>query len=204
MSSKFDRKTFDPANNPNDAESLYTLRGRGRARAYSYRNGYGNGVTRDAHGENHVACCGSTALRQIHLIPASRPVTLIDVGCGDSVDVLIAKAMGYDVRAFDLFEPSVPLGDIFARGDVVESIPLADGCTEYVLSQAMIDLVAHEDRPAFYNEIRRVLAAGGVFSQTGVELHCGHGFNNSQERGRVREAGFRAVSATPAGFVAVK
>lgn len=201
---KFDRLTFDPATCTIDKFSLDTLRSQGRARAYSYRNGYGNGIARDGHDEHHRKCCSSTGLRQLHLMKTSANRTFVDIGCGDSVDVLIAAGLGYDAHGVDLFPPSVSLGDRFIQADVVERIPFPDGSVYAVLSQAMIDLVEPDARGGLYAEVLRVLEPNGVFSQIGVALHCGHGFKAADELSRARKAGFRAVNAQAFGFVAVK
>lgn len=194
----FDRKTFNLA----DAECsriLGYLRSRGIARLRRFNDGR-------AHGYNHRSCCASSALNNLYLPTPEKELTYLDIGCGDSPDVLIAAEVGYKAFGLDLFEPAADYGDkaTFIKRDACEVLPFPDGSVWAITSQAMIDLVEIETRAALYADVMRVLVRGGTFSQVGVELTNGHGFNQADEVERVRQIGFRAVNPQAFGFLAVK
>lgn len=195
----FDRKTFNP-DDPVDKRSLDTLRTQGRSRFYAF-----NTYRSDRHDlSSHYRCCGSTALRNLRLTRAKRGDMFLDLGCGDSPDSLIAKKLGYSVMAFDLFDSQLP-SHVFIKRDIVEDWPESQNGTFAVINcQAMIDLVAPDERERLYRNVFNGLRPSGLFSLYGVNLHCGYGFNSHVEIQRVRNVGFRAVDVKANGFVVIK
>jgi hypothetical protein len=205
----FDRKTFDPIGNDDHKRILSNLRSRGIGRKMQFEScrslqeKAGDSPRRD---ETHRKCCASSALKHLALPQSSEGRVYLDVGCGDSPDRLIARSMGFISYGLDLFAPThlEQDGGQFIKADAVEHIPLANESVYAITSQAMIDLIETDSRLLFYQQVYRVLIAGGAFSQVGVELVNGYGFHYQDEAERVRLAGFRAVSPIPFGFVAVK
>jgi SAM-dependent methyltransferase len=196
----FDRKVFNPATSDVDKRSLDTLRTQGRTRSYNYQTYFHS----PHHESDHIRCCGSTALRNLNLTRAKRGDRFLDLGCGDSPDALIAKNLGYSVFAFDLFLSQLP-PETFIQRDIVEDWPQSENEQIAVVScQAMIDLVAPDEREKLYRNVLKALRPDGLFSLYGVNLHCGHGFNNHVEIARVRKIGFRAVDVKTNGFVVIK
>jgi len=198
----FNRKTFNPEN-AIDRRSLDTLRTQGRSRAYNYENYHGRPSGKH-YADDPVRCCGSTALRNLNLTRAEHGDRFLDLGCGDSPDALIAKKLGYSVFAFDLFPSQLP-ATVFIQRDIIEDWPESEeGQIAVVSCQAMIDLVAPDEREHLYRNVFKALRPDGLFSLYGVNLHCGHGYNNHVEIKRVRTVGFRAVDVKANGFVVIK
>lgn len=206
----FNRKTFNPVKNAKHRKSLAVLRSVGSHRAFLFgrTKQYPNRHDR----KHHVSCYGSSALCWLgHDFRSLRErdgnEVFIDLGCGNSPDALVATDLGYQSYAFDLFPPrSQYLDDLpFMPADVVERIPLDDLTVDFAISQAMIDLVPLNERAAFYREVDRVLKVGGVFTQIGISLHCGHGYKQSDELARARAvSNWKIESAPPGGFRAQK
>lgn len=197
----FDRKTFNPSNSV-DRRSLDTLRTQGRTRLYGFQNWH---QTSSKHfADDPIRCCGSSALKYLHLSRAKRGDVFLDLGCGDSPDSLIAKKYGYSALAFDLFDSQLP-SSVFIKHDIVEDWPKSqEGKIAIVSCQAMIDLVHPDEREQLYLNVFKGLRPDGLFSLYGVNLHCGHGFNAHVEIQRIRKVGFRAVDVKPNGFIVLK
>jgi SAM-dependent methyltransferase len=193
---KFDRKTFDPKDNHEHEVILNYLRQIGARRLWGYKT-----WAREKRLEQV-----SSALRNLTLRKPHQKKIYLDVGCGDSPDVLIAAELGYEAYGLDLFPPKDAYkgGAKFIKTDVAENIPFGEGIVHAITSQAMIDLIEPEKRLDFYKEVYRVLESGGTFSQIGIHLANGHGFNNQDEIERVRQVGFRAVWGQVSGLMAVK
>lgn len=199
----FDRKTFNPNECTSDKKSLDVLRTQGRTRLYGYENWHPRNSDRHSV-DDPARCCGSTALKNLHLTRAKRGDVFLDLGCGDSPDALIAKKYGYSALAFDLFESQLP-SSVFIQHDIVEDWPKSQkGQIAIVSCQAMIDLVTPDERERLYRNVFNGLRDDGLFSLYGVNLHCGYGFNAHVEIQRIRKIGFRAVDVKPNGFVVIK
>lgn len=158
---------------------------------------------KDAPDHRHRKCCSSSALENLALPTWGEGRIYLDVGCGDSPDRLIAAGLGYRAIGLDLFEPKNSEGE-FLQADAAEGLPLESASVYAVTSQAMVDLISIAERQGYYSEIFRVLQPAGIFSQIGVRLANGHGFDNREEMILARAAGFRTVVAMTDGFVAVK
>jgi 2-polyprenyl-3-methyl-5-hydroxy-6-metoxy-1,4-benzoquinol methylase len=115
------------------------------------------------------------ALRRRHLLESVRPGDrVLDLGCGDGpfLPVLVeagARVTGADVAqaALDRAErraPQVPLVRIEPHGPW----PLPDGEFDVVWASEVAEHVA--DTESWVNEVRRVLAPGGVFVVTTPEV----------------------------------
>lgn len=197
----FDRKVFNPLD-ATDKRSLDTLRTQGRTRAYTYQNYHPNSSKHFI--DDPVRCCGSSAMKNLHLTRAKRGDIFLDLGCGDSPDALIAKKLGYTAFGLDLFDSELST-TVFIKRDIVEDWPESqDGQIAVVSCQAMIDLVAPDERERLYRNVFKGLRSDGLFSLYGVNLHCGYGFNAHVEIQRIRSVGFRAVDVKPSGFVVIK
>lgn len=222
ISHKFDRRKFNPDASPDDKQTLMTLRRQGSNRARYYNYGYGT------HDANHFHCCGSTALRNLSPYDfadiAERNARIdcddpkctacnevyLDLGAGDSPDVLIAQGLGYKAYSVDLFPPfrrgtvcyalRNTQNKFYIKADAVE-LPFADNSADYVSSQAMAALLKPAERMAFYREVHRVLKIGGTFSLTGCKLRCGYLWSQRVEHDRALELGW-VVYSSNTGFVA--
>lgn len=221
ISNKFDRRTFNPDSNPNDKFTLMRLRQQGANRELYYEGALR--YARCNHTANHFDCCGSTALRNLRPydfadLPQRKcdcgvcAEVYLDIGAGDSPDVLIASALGYRAFSVDLFPP-FRWGHVcqqlikreskfYVKADAVE-LPFADNSTDYISSQAMAALLKPAERMAFYREAHRVLKIGGMFSLTGCKLRCGYLWSHSTEIDRARSLGWEMYSSN-SGFVAQK
>jgi ubiquinone/menaquinone biosynthesis C-methylase UbiE len=214
MSEKFDRKAFNPDLSQTQRHTLATLRSVGGSRGWhaitgaAYPQWHGR-----QHDADHLNCCGSSALKALwqQFAQPHSGHTFIDVGCGNSGDVYIAGLSGYNAFALDLFSPSpdAAITDVlkanrrFVKADALE-LPFADGCADVIVCQAMIDLVAHSERAAFYREVRRVLKVGGVFSLGGISLRCGHGWKLGDEVIRARKIDGWEIDTAATGFIATR
>ena len=117
--------------------------------------------------EASLGCGNPTALAELQ--PGE---TVLDLGCGGGVDVLLAaQRVGPTGKAYglDMTEEMLALAEEnkrksglanveFLRGDI-ENIPLPDGSVDVVISNCVINLAADKDR--VFGEIYRVLKPGG-------------------------------------------
>lgn len=190
---RFDRKTFDPVNNPLHNTWLSRLRHPGR-----FRQEPSKALQR--------------ALQHISLPTAHKPV-FADLGCGDSNDYRRMMEKGCTVFRFDLVKPWVFLPHLpttdwasrvhFTKADVVEHIPLIDNLADVLISQAMYDLIEPQGRVKFFQEADRVLSPNGVFACHMVRLLSGGwGLDMEQERARAISVwGERRLHFYSDGFV---
>lgn len=203
---KFNRSTFNPAENDEHKKILTTLRAVGNGRRMQFATCQRLQAAKGEENFPHRNCCSSSALEYLKLPRYSKEQTYLDIGCGESPDRLIAAGMGYKAIGVDLFAPAhLVVGENeFIKADAVDGIPLPDGSVYAATSQAMIDLIPIDERLTFYSEVFRVMAQAGAFSQVGAVLVNGYGFDNKDEVERVRQAGFRSVSRRAYGFLVVK
>ncbi len=185
----FDYRTFNPANRKQH-NSLVVLRSVGAHRAR-----YMRGICRN---RIHVRCCGSGSLRTLPDFSEERQGTYIDLGCGDSPDVLIATGTGYKAFGVDLFPPR-HLFPLYIQANVL-AVPLPNESADYLTSQAVIDLISPDERVKFYREAIRLLKIGGWFCQIGVGLHCGHGYKIGEEHERAISLNQWQVESIGNGF----
>lgn len=215
--------------------NLYTTRQQGRARARElwramrsdHRFKLPESNRWHLRVENPYYGMRSTAFEELQVTycRAFQPPTwpknsvLIDMGCGDSPDAVIAKKMGVKTAyAIDLFEPSKsvwgPLiddamqpvshqanGIKFIKADYCEHIDLPDGCADMIVCSAALDLTDPLDRLLFYEQCYRLLKKGGGLSIYFVKLKAGHGFDLAVERERIKAIGFKLYRNYTGGFV---
>lgn len=107
---------------------------------------------------------------------------VLDLGCGAGTDLLIAalmvgpegRAIGVDMTAAMLEQArasahEMQLANVELHESLIESLPLADGCVDVVISNGVIDLVP--DKDAVLDEIDRVLKPGGRLQIADVVIH---------------------------------
>lgn len=223
MPERFDRHSFDPDSNRQHQHTLQTLRTPGRSRAWHYVNciRWPRWPYERKHEKDHFYCCGSSALRglsndaftDLRERGLEGKEVYLDIGAGDSPDVLIAKGFGYKAYSIDLFPPMLysPVRErliqsdskFYIKADAL-ALPFDDWSADYVSSQAMIDLIPTRERTSFYREVCRVLKIGGVFSMTGATLKCGHGYRIGIENHRARQIPFWEVTSMFNGFKAMR
>jgi arsenite methyltransferase len=107
---------------------------------------------------------------------------MLDLGCGAGTDLLIAAqmtgagghAIGVDMTPAMLERAAASaramgLANVYVHEALIESLPLADGSVDVVISNGVIDLVP--DKDAAFAEIDRVLRPGGRVQFADVVIH---------------------------------
>jgi 2-polyprenyl-3-methyl-5-hydroxy-6-metoxy-1,4-benzoquinol methylase len=94
----------------------------------------------------------------------SKPLLILDIGCGTGLNAGILKKMGHDIKGIDVSEAGV---DKFVSegfegkvADASESIPYEDETFDLVYASEIIEHVA--DTESLLREINRVLKPGGA------------------------------------------
>ncbi len=108
--------------------------------------------------------------------------TVLDLGCGAGVDLLIAaqmvgpegRAIGIDMTASMLERArrsadEMGLDNVELHQGLIESLPVDDASVDVVISNGVIDLVP--DKDAVFAEIDRVLSPGGRLQIADVIIH---------------------------------
>lgn len=107
---------------------------------------------------------------------------VLDLGCGAGTDLLIAaqlvgasgRVIGVDMTPSMLERArasaqEMGLSNVELHESLIESLPLADGSVDVVISNGVIDLVP--DKDAVFDEIDRVLTPGGRLQIADVVIH---------------------------------
>jgi arsenite methyltransferase len=107
---------------------------------------------------------------------------VLDLGCGAGTDLLIAaqkagpggRAIGVDMTPAMLERAAASanvmgLANVELHESLIETLPLADGSVDVVISNGVIDLVP--DKDAVFAEIDRVLRPGGRLQLADVVIH---------------------------------
>lgn len=122
----------------------------------------------------------------------SRGSVLLDIGCGDSKDRVIARQRGLIAYGVDLLPPLERSIDGFVRADV-RRLPFASSAVDAVICQAMISLIPPDDRYGTYVEVARVLKDNGWFSIVFYSLVDGWRVNLEYEKQRIAATGLHYV-----------
>jgi 2-polyprenyl-3-methyl-5-hydroxy-6-metoxy-1,4-benzoquinol methylase len=102
------------------------------------------------------------------VVPADRPLRILDVGCGSGLNASILAQHGHTVVGVDL--SPVAIAKFRAAGfeghicDVTQGIPCPDESFDVVFASEVIEHVV--DTEQFLGEIRRVLRPGGTLVLT--------------------------------------
>lgn len=124
----------------------------------------------------------------------SRGDVLLDIGCGDSNDRMIAHSRGVVAYGVDLLPPLKRTTERFIRADA-RRLPFADSSADAAICQALVSLIPPDDRFHFYAEVCRVLKPQGYFSIVFCRLADGWAINSTHESTRLTHLGFRHVRA---------
>lgn len=160
------------------------------ARASNVLPGWAEHLTRlRSFGANRAAPSAAYAALKGKL---SRGSVLLDVGCGDSKDRLIAVQRGVIAYGLDLFPPLKRSTERFVCADA-RRLPFASESLDAVICQAMIALVPPDDRYGFYSEVARVLKVRGWLSIAFYSLVDGWQVKPEYENQRIAATGLTYV-----------
>lgn len=124
----------------------------------------------------------------------SRGNVLLDIGCGDSNDRMLAHARGVIAYGVDLLPPLKRTSERFVRADA-RRLPFADASVNAAICQALVSLIPPDDRFYFYAEVFRVLKPHGYFSIVFCRLTDGWAIKPEHESARLVHLGFQHVRA---------
>lgn len=119
--------------------------------------------------------------------------TIVDLGCGDSGDSVIARERGFRAYGMDLFRPKRKRPS-FIQGDAA-ALPLMSESVDGVISHAMVALLSPVDRWAMYREVARVLKPQGLLAVAFYPLTNGHPVTTAMESIRIYESGLHRKRA---------
>lgn len=112
---------------------------------------------------------------------------IVDVGCGESGDSVIARERGFVGYGLDLYRPKRKRSG-FVQADAA-ALPLRAGTVDGVVSHAMVALLSPVDRWAMYREVARVLKPDGLFAYAAYPLADGHPVRDAIESDRMYDCG---------------
>lgn len=169
------RKTYTEVSTDQQQEFIFPT-GRAWARELGYPEPELSRVL-DATVESFAGVANHWTLGRI-----DRGEVVLDLGCGAGTDLLIAaqmtgptgRAIGVDMTDAMLERARVSavemgLANVELHESLIESLPLADGSIDVVISNGVIDLVP--DKDAVFEEIDRVLRPGGRLQIADVVIH---------------------------------
>lgn len=123
----------------------------------------------------------------------SRGNVLLDIGCGESNDRIIAARRGIVAYGVDIYAPLNQSLNSLIYADA-RRLPFGDATIDAVICQAMISLVPPDDRYDLYCEVARVLKPDGWFSVVFYSLTDGWTVRPEFERQRIAATGsFQSV-----------
>lgn len=93
----------------------------------------------------------------------SRGDVLLDIGCGDSNDRIIAAKRGITAYGVDIYAPLNRSLNALVSTDA-RRLPFGPATVDAAISQAMVSLIPPDERYDFYLEVARVLKPQGWFS----------------------------------------
>src|SRR3954447_24852569 len=168
------RKTYTQVSTEPEQEFIFPT-GRGWAEDLGYPAELAN--VPDATAQSFAGVANPFALGRIE--PGQ---TVLDLGCGAGIDLLIAaqmvgpegRAIGIDMTATMLERARESAGEMGLENvelhqGLIESLPLPDESVDAVISNGVIDLVP--DKGAVFAEIDRVLRPGGRLQVADVIIH---------------------------------
>lgn len=125
----------------------------------------------------------------------SRGQILLDIGCGDSSDRVIATRRGLTAYGIDIYAPlNQSLNGLICAD--ARRLPFGPATVDAVICQAMVSLVPPDDRYGFYGEVARVLKPRGWFSVVFYTLTDGWIVKPEFERQRIAATdSFQRVSS---------
>jgi SAM-dependent methyltransferase len=169
------RKTYTDVSTDHDAEFIFPT-GRWWAEELGYPQPELSRVP-DASVESFAGVADHWALGRVE--PGA---VVLDLGCGAGTDLLIAaqmigpagRAIGVDMTPSMLevaraSAREMGLGNVELHEALIEALPLEDASVDVVISNGVIDLVP--DKDAVFDEIDRVLRAGGRLQLADVVIH---------------------------------
>lgn len=96
----------------------------------------------------------------LSILPAGKPLKVLDVGAGEGFFTLMLKQAGHEVEACDVRPDAFAVDAPFHIANLNESIPLPSESFDCVVS---IEVIEHiENHPTFVSELFRVARKGGT------------------------------------------
>lgn len=113
---------------------------------------------------------------------------LLDIGCGDSNDRIIATRRGITAYGVDIYVPLNRSLNALVSADA-RRLPFGATTVNAAISQAMVSLIPPDERYDFYAEVARVLKPEGWFSIIFHSLVDGWKVTPEFERQRIAATG---------------